>query len=258
MCEMCNLMGLAEEDITKAQDPRKPWAKDPILVAFPSWETRRDEMENWMLDNGLGDYLIDEIALLFRERPTMGEFVWDAVKSEGVKLFNTSHDRVHTHPFKTDYEVNYAFLETPATFRVECMNICGGFSPLHAAMESHMDEYSPAVVHMSFKLETMDQYEDVCVALNRAEDCEPVQTCVSTYGQFSYWNIMGRSGVYLKPRVNLRDSLYTEVDPPSGEEPWEKREDGPEAFADERMPEDRGHFGMPGLGHNVNPFNEEK
>lgn len=222
MCAICKLTG---QNMHGSEEPS--WDEDPINKALASWETKRDLMENIMTDMGLGDFLIDEIALLFPTRQACGEFVLRAVQGDGVKLFNRAVDQVETWPFRTQYDVEYLFLETRSTMRVECMSLADGFSPLHAAMLTHLNgNLGPVVVHMSFKTENAQQFNDVMDKIDDAGHTM-VQECKSTYGQFAYWNIEGPdvSGIYLKPRVNLRD--------------------------------DRGEFGMPGLGSNVSElFNE--
>jgi hypothetical protein len=151
---------------------------------------------------------IDEVALLFPQAFSMRDFVFDAVMEDGVDLFNVAYDRVHTLPFETDYNVQYAFLSTTLGMRVECMALMNGFSPLHQAMFSCLrmeDGFNPAVVHMSFKCNDIDQYLGAVMALQE-DDNKQVQICQSTYGVFSYFNSQGfPHGIYLKPRVNERD-----------------------------------------------------
>lgn len=244
MCQLCDIMKFAGEG---PYDGKRPWANDPITIALPAWEEKRTKMENWMLENGLGDYVIDEIALQFNDRATMGNFVMDAVTGDGIKIFNHAFDHVKTHPFHTEYDVEYIFLEMPSTMRVEAMNILQGISPLHIAVGSHLRDSMPGVVHMSFKCSDLEDYTNVTAALDAAPEAHMVQGCDSTYGAFSYWNLLDQDGVYLKPRVNVRDVLHEHDEPdrgefgmpglgsnvlPFGEQPWERHPDGPEAFED--------------------------
>jgi hypothetical protein len=240
---MCSLCDEAKQDI------KRPWTNDPVNVALPAWETFRDKMEVEMNAAGIGDYIIDEIALMFDYRARVGDFIMDAVEGDGVKLFNHAFDKVSTWPFNTRYEVEYFFLETRSTMRVECMAIKDGLSPLHSAVASHMTDLSPmSVVHMSFKVADMDEFETVQTKLDEYSDATLVQFCTSTYGAFAYWHLIGEtSGVYLKPRVNLRDQTTVHE---NAQEMFE--------FLDKPEEPDRGEFGMPGLGLNIDPYKEHE
>lgn len=240
MCEICESLG--RENGVK-QDSQKPWAPDPVNKALPSWESHRDKMEAKMLKMGLGDYMIDEVAIMFDNRARLGEFVSDAVMGDGVKLFNRAFDQVKTWPWQTAYEVEYFFLETRSTMRVECMALNNGMSPLHFAVASHMTPNHPlSVVHMSFKTADSTEYEKVNDILEARPEATKVQVCTSTYGAFTYWHIVGElGGIYLKPRVNLRDNVV-EIDVTKTVQDMAGR----------------GDFGMPGLGKNVRPFTREE
>lgn len=213
------------------RDARKPWDPQPIGQALTTWEGYREEYENKMMQIGLGDFVIDEIALMFSHRISMMEFVLDAVMEKGVELVNRAYDQVSTHPFHTEYDVEYLFLQMPSTMRVECMAITSGCSPVHEAVASHMRDDAPLIVHLSFKVPDLNGYEKVCEVLDTAPRITHVQSCSSTYGAFAYYHVQNEDSLqfYLKPRVNLRD-IYM----------------------------DRGEFGMPGLGlgQNVLPFEE--
>jgi hypothetical protein len=62
---------------------------------------------------------------------------------------------------------------------------------------------------MSFKCDTADDYLRVCEAI-KGDAVRQVQVCRSDYGLFSYFTADTFAGVYLKPRVNLRDSMTEE------------------------------------------------
>lgn len=189
----------------------KGWFDNPIGGASRSWNAKIEHYEKWMADHGLGDYLIDEVALYFPNYSMLNAWVVDAVKEEGVTLFNTAGDRVHTFPFCTDYEVEYYFLKHEAMpWRVEAMVVREGASPLHFAVQANLERAGkvlPSTVHFSFKVPTEEFYREAMYRLREA-GADPAQFCDSTYGSFSYWRIedLHQHGhLYLKPRVNKRD-----------------------------------------------------
>jgi hypothetical protein len=169
---------------------------------------------NDLLDKnfGPGTFRIDEVAVMLPSQLDALQWVSEAVKNDGVTLFNKAEDDVRTYPFDTQYDVNYYFLSTPHDFRVEAMALGNGISPLHEAMRPgrrYRDKVMyPVPVHYSFKTESEDQYRHVMNWLDAAH-FHHAQSCQSTYGRFSYWLAEGEDGqipdMYLKPRVNLRD-----------------------------------------------------
>jgi hypothetical protein len=96
------------------------------------------------------------------------------------------------------------------------MNIRTGGSPLHYALGRNSlneDQFGWGVVpvHASFKVYGGVEDYEACMARLRAVGCVPALYCSSTYGKFSYWHVPDDKGgsdmrLYLKPRVNLRDS----------------------------------------------------
>lgn len=218
----------------------------PISGRLAKWEALRDQMEAYMMNEGLGDFSIDEVALMFPNPSLLGIFMQRAVAEEGVTLFNYSKDHVATDPLKTSYDVEYYFFDHAlSSMRVECMVAAGGFSPVHAALGQHMLNNAPMEVHMSFKVPDMDTYIKVIGVMHRAL-LTAVQFCNSTYGAFSYWTSedMPGDGIYLKPRVNMRDQgkVYD-----FEEEKWKDADS------------DRGKFGMPGIGGGqVLPFHKDE
>jgi len=165
---------------------------------------------------GENAFVIDEVALFFRDRTQAMQWILDQVGKDGVTLFNYAQDEVHTHPFNTDYDVHYYFLSTPFKYRVEAMALGNGLSPLHeslrpyASNEAHDPVGPRPTVHYSFKCQDAPTYHRVTDWLGKMEFGH-VQTCRSTYGLFSYWSMSenvdpnGTMDVYLKPRVNTRD-----------------------------------------------------
>jgi hypothetical protein len=172
-----------------------------------------------ILDNQFGEgmFHIDEVALMFNSKADVWHWLEEQLPKAGVELFNVAKDHVHTYPFHTEYDVHYYFLNTPGDYyRVECMAIGGmGLSPLHEAIK-YTARNNPSglkpTVHYSFKCRDEGEYGRVVQWLANAEFAH-VQSCVSTYGLFSYWllseyvNPDGKFDVYLKPRVNTRDTI---------------------------------------------------
>lgn len=160
------------------------------------------------------EWLCDEIAFLFCHRDALQFFINDCVRSQQWALTNIADDTVHTTPIRSTYEVTYHFLTDPKeeeNFRIECMSIVDGFSPLHGAIgaAAHLDGRAWNAVHASFKVPGgVDEYE-ACMARLGALGCTPVLHCASTYGKFSYWTVPDNGEgieLYLKPRINLRDA----------------------------------------------------
>jgi hypothetical protein len=161
----------------------------------------------------LGDN-VDEISLLFSTWESLAMFVKLAVRHSGYSLFNTATDEVKTGPLPGAYTAEYWFLGTPYQYRIECMVITDGHSPLHAAA-NHLRRlhgaHDPFVIHASFKVSSEEEYADSVLALRN--ELVLYQECESTYGRFSYWapavdpkDESDFSHCFLKPRVNLRDA----------------------------------------------------
>jgi hypothetical protein len=174
---------------------------------------------------------VDEVALMFSNEREAWKFIERAVQVPGVKLFNVATDNVETYPIRSRYGVEYYFLETTWGYRVECMVLRGGFSPIHGGIrETDFDvvgnRLDAGVVHYSFKCNDEAEYEAACQAMEIGEWTRAM-TCHSTYGTFSYWLTdeetdrrllakgidwcladMGKTlEAYIKPRVNLRDKV---------------------------------------------------
>lgn len=177
---------------------------------------------------------VDEVALLFSNDREAWKFIERAVQLPGVKLFNVAHDNVQTFPIRSGYGVEYYFLETEFGYRVECMVLTGGSSPLHGGLRATYydmvgNTLESGIVHYSFKCSDEDEYEAACKAMEVAQWTRAM-TCYSTYGTFSYWltdeetdRRMLADGIdwclaekdkgleaYIKPRVNLRDQSVSE------------------------------------------------
>jgi hypothetical protein len=156
---------------------------------------------------------IDEVAFML-DPSIAAHFVNDMVRHPNVIHFNGA----------TCYNVEYEFLSVVGKethgYRLECMTLGNGHSPIHEALRHNMKndpsavfgEYTPIIAHASFKLEDEQSYG---VAVHRLQEggWESLQRCESEYGRFSYWQPRereewfkkGTPWVALKPRVNLRD-----------------------------------------------------
>lgn len=151
------------------------------------------------------NYLIDEIAVMFPDRESRMAWLMDAVKNEGVSIFNAAIDSVSTNPIRSSYVADYVFLRKPTLpWRIEAMVIGDGVSPLHAPMAG----WSPRPIHASFKVHSRREWGQVYNDLAEDDDYWLAQSCVSDYGRFAYFRPCGEdsSGLYLKPRLNERDS----------------------------------------------------
>lgn len=159
-------------------------------------------------------HAIDEMAVMFPSAGQALRWVSQAVRVPGVTLFNSATDQVQTRPIPSAYTAHYWFLTPPELpagetqpWRIEAMYARSG-SPLHDAHLKFMERDEVCIMHASFKCADEESY-GVAVKSLRDNGYEAVQLCDSTYGRFSYWApAEGVSGpaVYLKPRVNLRDT----------------------------------------------------
>lgn len=220
------------------------WNKDPIVTAAPAWKRKKAELEK-LLSEGLGErYIVDEVAVMFDSfaEDNLNAFIKEAVAEPGVKLFNSAWDHVETHPIPSEYWVEYNFLEVEDLgMRVEVMRIDRGISPLHESLAAGvynptvqgMETTGPKVVHFSFKVPNLEEYNKVCYRLREELGAVQVQGCTSDYGRFGYYRVseFGHN-TYIKPRVNLRDPATLEPMPNTASS-------------------DRGEFGMPTVGRRI-------
>lgn len=158
--------------------------------------------------------VVDEIAVLFPEVEALTGFVMRATEHPEIEHFNAATDVVETQPIRSAYSVRYDFLRIVGrAYRVECMALLSGFSPLHNAMRyahivTDVSPLQPSVVHASWKCNSEDEYAEACQVL-WGHNFQRAQACDSTYGVFSYWPLTNEDGEtisYLKPRFNRRDA----------------------------------------------------
>lgn len=177
--------------------------RGPVERLKPQWDTATDKATAFLQDVLGTEYFVDEVALLFKDSDVMRDFIERAVLEPNVEHFNAAIDGVSTTPLKSSYSVRYDFLRLrDANYRVECMRLLTGHSPLHEAVKANA-LVEPATVHLSFKVPDMFSYNDIVERMKDA-DLTLAQHCESSYGTFSYWN-QKDTATYLKPRVNRRD-----------------------------------------------------
>lgn len=178
---------------------------------------------------------IDEVALL-APQGTEGDdwftsMLW-RVGKRGITYFNQTDDKVQAIPLPSQYDVRYDFFTTELGVRLELLRLRGGISPLHELYLNHPAAqgsagYAP-IVHASWKVDDEDTYTGVTRLLFEA-GWVMGQGCTSAYGKFSYWRNPLDDGpmVWLKPRVNLRDSQpqLDDLDELDGGEDEEEDED---------------------------------
>jgi hypothetical protein len=183
------------------------WPGAPIGTALNSWRHNISRANDFLQNvAGLDAVRVDELALMFVDQFEMMRYISDAVMEPEVEHYNGANDVVETLPLGTEYRVRYDFLRIRGeVFRVECMAITSGFSPLHAAVWNNASNL-PVVVHLSFKARNLHRYNEMIAGI-RKTGAIFAQECDSTYGRFSYWKVDLHDGpnLYLKPRVNLRD-----------------------------------------------------
>jgi hypothetical protein len=166
---------------------------------------------------------IDEMSVLLTEAELNSYKEWAAVDSERgfvggltrMEWFNrVERDLMQMERENGDgpsFQVRFEFFrprmdlsDREALWRVEAMAVLEGFAPLHR-------DPTCRVVHASYKCSDMADYEQELVRLVSA-GMTPVAHYRNTYGRFSYfenpefpWGAEDRP-IYLKPRVNLRDT----------------------------------------------------
>lgn len=180
----------------------------PFEEREAQWNRMVNEANNFLGEVIGVDARIDEVALMFDGKWAAQGFIANAVMEAGVSHFNAALDFVHTSPIPSSYAVRYDFLQkVGSAYRVECMSLLEGVSPLHAAYQLAVED-RPLTIHLSFKVPNEQAYESVCKRLFEDAKLPLAQSCKSTYGRFSYWPMPLRDGtsIFLKPRVNTRDS----------------------------------------------------
>ena len=148
---------------------------------------------------------VDEVALLFKNKEELDSFWNYAVNVAGLEnFFSVPMDVMTRTDALSSFNVRFEFLRYPDTdWRIEAMCPLDGEYPLHSKYLRLLG--NGAIVHVSFKLPTLEDYEDVMEDL-RDNGFVQLASYQNTYGLFSYWETL-ETLYYWKPRVNLRDQL---------------------------------------------------
>ena len=190
-----------------AATTRSMAVQQTISKAFLAVQQHQNILSNCLL----GGYLIDEVALMV-ESAVQLRGLYEELENLGWRNFNEARDIVRTNPIQSQYAVRYHFFGNPdVPWRLEVMQMEEGVSPLHSALAPATDLEVCRLVHASFKVDSSASYGIVRSLLSQSPDrLVECQRCESTYGRFSYWRPSERNDLfvsYLKPRVNLRDSV---------------------------------------------------
>lgn len=147
---------------------------------------------------------VDEMALLFDYEDSLEEFVHHAGVAGLINFNSVPRDTMVRQDKAQSFVVRFEFLQPMKhPFRIEAMTVISGDAPLHARRLEQ--SRNGCVVHASYKLGTLDEYNAETARL--AEDIRVAKRAEyrNSYGMFSYWRVWEAPGIYLKPRVNLRD-----------------------------------------------------
>lgn len=149
---------------------------------------------------------IDEVSMLFATVVDLNAFMHHSESDRMMEHFDSVDcDTMSRIDGGESFDVRFEFLRLRgATWRMELMCVLGGLAPLHSRA---LALQSPALVHASYKTPDLEAYEKETKNLfDDADHYEMEAEYVNSYGMFSYWTVPAIGSVYLKPRVNLRDS----------------------------------------------------
>lgn len=183
---------------------RKPITASTVMSAVDAAERNWKQAQKALSLHDLLPYQVDEIAILFRFESELEGFLREA-KGMGIEHFNSvPHDDMVSKDGTHEFGVRFEFLRVVgATWRIEATCVLHGEAPIH---QRHLDEYGAgACIHASFKCQDSDDYNRLMDSPDWGGSYPFVGEYSNDYGVFSYWS-QAESGLYLKPRVNLRDS----------------------------------------------------
>lgn len=166
----------------------------------------RDAQKILDLDLGIGNFAVDEVAIVCGDERMLEKVVADTEVMHGWKRFNSvPRDKMRRRMGllrRQSFDVRFEFLQpSEVDYRIEAMTVLSGSAPLHS---QHLIQYGdPSVVHASFKCKSLEEYDRVRVALHGMNALPFKAEYSNSYGVFSYWKC---GHYFLKPRVNLRDS----------------------------------------------------
>lgn len=147
--------------------------------------------------------LVDEVAICFPTLPDLVDFVEEATRN-GLEHFNSvPYDTMKRQDrLGESFGVRFEFLRyADDPWRIEAMCVIDGHAPLHRAALHR--EQSAVVIHMSYKMATLHDYQEEVRRLRSEVQMEAEYA--NSYGIFSYWPGPNGRVPYVKPRVNLRD-----------------------------------------------------
>jgi hypothetical protein len=154
-----------------------------------------------------GEILVyDEVSLLFADEEKLVDFQHECYRN-GIVHFNSVHrdTMVRTDRQGERFVVRFEFFRLiHRPWRIEAMCIIDGDAPLHE--ESIATNGNGAPFHLSYKLPTLDSYEEQRNVLHDQGKMTLAAEYENSYGRMSYWSNDGDRGPYIKPRVNLRDT----------------------------------------------------
>jgi len=159
--------------------------------------------------------VFDEVAVIVGDRATADRVIVNAEVGQGYEHFNSADDAVKAmwgDKAESRYTAQYDFLRRwDIPYRIEMMTVNDGYSYAHRLHRNMLlrsrGSLEGIVVHVSYKpVEGGFKGYDGEVGRLISLGLEPVQECVSTYGRFTYFQHPKLpDGLYIKPRVNLRD-----------------------------------------------------
>lgn len=150
---------------------------------------------------------IDEISFLFTDILMFEDYIGTA-KQEGLWMGEAQERQERLWPKGSDEEIygtDYQFVQVAERLRIEAMYVTDGLAPLHTKHAEKFDDgEGVCLVHASFKTIGPDAYQEAAKHLNDSSRLVIRREYQNGYGLFSYW--AGVEGLFVKPRVNLRDS----------------------------------------------------
>lgn len=189
---------------------KDPTEESSVKDAFDQAHSVIDGANEWLNEEGLSHFIIDNAAVLADNLSDMEKFV-SFCKIAGMEHYKRSHEHVMCPTHGDSYEVAFDFLRWPTgtysgrPFRIEAMYITGGDSKVHRLFRRESPSSNLYVVQVSMKALNLRQMSKVRSHLRRV-GMEQAAFFVGDYGPYDYW----RGGTwpwrtYLKTRVNMRD-----------------------------------------------------
>ena len=157
-------------------------------------------------DNLHGILAYDEVSLLFESEEKLIDFQ-HACYRNGIDHFNSVYRdaMVRLDKHGEEFVVRFEFFRLiHRPWRIEAMCVIGGDAPLHEESLARWGNGAP--FHLSYKLRDVEMYADDVRNIRSDRGLVMAAEYRNSYGMMSYWMKPGSKGLYLKPRVNLRDA----------------------------------------------------